>query len=126
MSIDTGLITYAVVIFATTVAGIVFGSWLNSKLLTRTFKGEIKDTFKGASSSKEYKTAVELINNLNDLLKSPEAKNFFSNATRLLEQMTGTPNDKPIFKMPSKTASTTVAGLEAGEVQKDINTKDDD
>jgi len=106
MSIDFNLVIYAVVILATTIVGIVLGSWLNSKLLMRTGKGEIVKIIKDAFKTEEYKTAMELISNLNDLLKSKEAKNFFANASKMIEQMTGAPNNaESIFNMPPSRAT---------------------
>ena len=106
MSIDFSLVIYAVVILATTVVGIVLGSWLNSKLLMRTGKGEIVKIIKDAFKTEEYKTAMELISNLNDLLKSKEAKNFFANASKMIEQLTGAPNNaESIFNMPPSRAT---------------------
>jgi len=116
MSIDFSLVIYAVVILATTVVGIVLGSWLNSKLLMRSGKGEIVKIIKDAFKTEEYKTAMELISNLNDLLKSDEAKNFFTNASKLLVQMTGTPENKDsIFVMPSKTSKSSVPDCETAK-----------
>ena len=106
MSIDFNLVIYAVVILATTIVGIVLGSWLNSKLLMRTGKGEIVKIIKDTFETKEYKTAMELISNLNDLLKSKEAKNFFANASKMIEQLTGAPNNaESIFNMPPSRAT---------------------
>ena len=106
MSIDFNLVIYAVVILATTIVGIVLGSWLNSKLLMRTGKGEIVKIIKDAFKTEEYKTAMELISNLNDLLKSKEAKNFFANASKMIEQLTGAPNNaESIFNMPPSRAT---------------------
>ena len=125
MSIDFSLMIYAVVILATTIVGIVLGSWLNSKLLMRSGKGEIVKVIKEAFMTDEYKAAIELINNLNDLLKSNEAKNFFANASKMIEQMTGAPNNaESIFNMPPS-RSTKVQlkndGLQAEQAKTDDN-----
>jgi hypothetical protein len=87
--------------FAITVLGIVVGSWLNSKLLTRTWKGEIKTIKQEATQSPEYKITIELLNNLNNLLKTPEAKNLLTNITKLLETLT-VPSNKPALNLPKK------------------------
>jgi hypothetical protein len=94
--------------FAITVLGIVVGSWLNSKLLTRTWKGDSKTIKKEATQSPEYKMLIELLTTTNQTLQSPEAKNLFQNLNNLINevrtQLTQPPNaTKPILlHLPKK------------------------
>ena len=103
-------LTYLALFVLGSAIGIPFGSWLNSKLLTRTWKGELDKAKEEVRESEEYKMTMELvpmlrelITNLNELLKSEEARNFFANTTKALKQLTGSSQDgESVFKMPEK------------------------
>lgn len=89
-------VTYLVLFVLGSAIGIPFGSWLNSKLLTRTWKGELDKAKEEVKESEEYKMTMELVpmlkelvTNLNGLLKSEEARNFFANTSKALKQLTG-------------------------------------
>lgn len=98
---------YFAVVFAGSAFGIPFGSWLNSKLLTHTWKQELKQTRKEISETKEYQEATQLVNKLStlidkatSLLESPEARNFIANTTKLLQQLTATPKGHSLINLP--------------------------
>jgi len=99
------LIITAIVTFGTVVLGIVLGSYLNSKFLMKHFRRELEGIKKSISSTKEYAEATELVRNLNDLLKSEEARRFFAQLTKLVTQLVReetNEKDEPILKLPKK------------------------
>jgi len=99
------VIITAIVTFGVVVLGIVLGSYLNSKLLMKNFRREFENFKKSISSTKEYAEAMELVRNLNDLLKSEEARRFFAQLTKLIVQLIGeetNEEDKPMLKLPKK------------------------
>ena len=106
MSVEEALI-YLALFLLSWIIGMPLGAWLNSKLLTKTWKSEAKSELdkvrKEISESEEYGMTIELLRNLNELLKSEEARNFFANATKALKQLTGPSQDgESVFSMPEK------------------------
>ena len=110
MTLEEALI-YLILFVIGSAVGIPFGSWLNSKLLTRTWKSEIDKAKKEIAESEEYKVAVELVRNLNDLLKSEEARKFFAQLTRLIVQLIGdeesNENNGSVLRLPKKRRNNT-------------------
>lgn len=96
-------VIYFLIFLVAYVVGMPIGAWLNSKLLTKTWKGEIDRVRKEIGDTMEYREVVDLVHNLNELLKSEEAKNFFAEATRMLKHMAGTQDDgEPLMKFPAR------------------------
>jgi len=99
------LLIYFLIVMTGTLVGIPLGSWLNSKLLTRTLKSDILKTLQDSKKSPEYGMVVELLTNANEALKSPEAKNLFTNLNNLINEartmLTKPPNNtKSLLTLP--------------------------
>jgi len=121
MTLEEALIYLALFVIGSAV-GIPFGSWLNSKLLTRTWKSEIDKAKKEIAESEEYKMAVELMRNLNELLKSEEARKFFAQLTELIVQLIGdeesNENNESVLRLPKKSSAALERRLGGGESPK--------
>ena len=100
------ILTYLALFIVGSSIGIPFGSWINSKLLTRTWKGEIDKAKKEAVESEEYKILTELLHSINDLVKSNEARHFFTQLTKAMTQFIGTEgsqdDEDDVLVMPEK------------------------